>query len=83
MSDDSKLEGFLPLSSAEYERRKAATLDAGGVVFDLHGDEMDVLLSPEMKATLAKDAAAQGIDVESYIRKLWQAHVELALKGKL
>ena len=82
MSDDSEQEGFLPLSSAEYERRKTATLDEGGMVFDIYDDRMEISLSPEMKALLAKDAAALGMDVESYMRRLWQEHVNLALEGK-
>lgn len=80
MTDDEE-QGFLPLSPEEYERRKNDVLAQGGIICDVYEDtgQLVMSLSPEAKARIAKRAARRGLDVETYLRKIWQDQVARAL----
>lgn len=62
----------LPLSQAEYERRKTKALTERGAFVDIRDDAAELSLSPEAHAIIAKDAARLGIDVETYLQKVWR-----------
>lgn len=72
----------LPLSDAEYQRRKANILDESGMFIDVYDDKVDLSIGAEVHAKLSRDAARLGLDVETYIRQVWQEQVDRIRAGK-
>jgi hypothetical protein len=75
------------ISREEHERRKTDVLEQGGVFMDL--DErtgtVKFSFSPEAEERFSKEAAAKGLDFETYMRQVWQEHVDQFMtkeKGK-
>lgn len=62
----------------EADRRRANVLEQGGVFIDIdeHTGTAKFSFSPEAEERITKDAAAQGLDFETYMRQVWQEHVD-------
>lgn len=65
----------------EAGQRRAKVLEQGGVFIDLdqRTGTAKFSFSPEAEERITKDAAAQGLDFETYLRQLWQEHVDREL----
>jgi hypothetical protein len=69
------------ISREESGRRRAKVLEQGGVFidFDERTGTAKFSFSPEAEERITKDAAAQGLDFETYMRQVWQEHVDREL----
>jgi hypothetical protein len=65
----------------EADRRRVNVLEQGGVFIDIdhHTGTAKFSFSPEAEERISKDAAAQGLDFETYMRQVWQEHVDREL----
>jgi hypothetical protein len=63
------------------ERRKTDVLAQGGVFIDIdqRTGTARFSFSPEAEERITKDAAAMGLNFETYMRQVWQEHVDREL----
>jgi len=84
---------LLPLSTQEYQRQKAATeeeierrrdaaLQHSGLTIDISNGEMTISMSEEAHQHVAQQAAALGLDVETFMRRLMETVAERHLHMK-
>lgn len=60
---------------ADRQRRRAETLEKGGIFIDVYPTHMKLAISPEADEKLKKEADAKGISVEELIQESWQDHL--------
>lgn len=65
----------------EADRRRSDALEQGGVFIDIdqHAGTARFSFSPEAEERITKDAAAMGLDFETYMRQVWQEHIDREL----
>lgn len=69
------------IGTKEADRRRVNVLEQGGVFIDIdqHTGTAKFSFSPEAEERITKDAAAMGLDFETYMRQVWQEHVDREL----